>query len=381
MNIYIYIYGKPSQKYFFDKVENPDIDFVRDFTANLRDEGLSGFMRLRNEAEFLEATVLSWINVLDELIIVFNNCQDATEEIARNLAEKYPEKIKIYHYLPQVYPQGSKQNRSLPANSPHSLVHYYNFALSRTTKKWAIKIDGDLIIPNSKLATELRIHYERMRLYTPEDFLPVCGVNLIDNLGKFYVPQNSKYAGYYGDLCMFRVDIDTIFVKSDTLERLDLSKRKIAPLQRLFAYYHMKFVKSDFGTDNYDFINNPDSHYLAMQTDFLANLQLMPLDKFLTKYQIPLPYMTCEELGIYNRRNWQNDARENFLSKVNLARKVHNLAPISAYQLGLNRGCNLPFLRRHWHFLCQRIYQRIRRLARKILRPYWLKIKNLRKNN
>lgn len=57
------------------EVKEPIINFL---SEEERLEGISGFMRLRNEAEFLERSVDSWMPLLDELIIVYNNCQDIT---------------------------------------------------------------------------------------------------------------------------------------------------------------------------------------------------------------------------------------------------------------------------------------------------------------
>lgn len=125
-------------------VFNPIVD-IENFSSNTREQGISGFMRLRNEAEFLGKAIESWLPLLDELVIVYNNCQDKTGEVAKNYLKKYPEKIKVYHYLPIVYPQGSSLFKKLSDNDPHSLVNYYNFSLSKTTKQWAVKIDGDLI--------------------------------------------------------------------------------------------------------------------------------------------------------------------------------------------------------------------------------------------
>ncbi|GAJ65694.1 hypothetical protein HI13_contig00042-0004 [Edwardsiella piscicida] len=46
-------------------------------------------------------------------------------------------------------PQGSKEHISLPPDSVNSLVNYYNYALSMTTRKYAVKIDGDIIFDPS----------------------------------------------------------------------------------------------------------------------------------------------------------------------------------------------------------------------------------------
>ena len=93
-----------------------------------RKYGISGFMRVRNEEEWLSLSVESHIPFLDEIIIVYNRCTDSTPEIANDLMKKYPNKVKAIMYEPDVYPQGSKEAISLPINSEHSLANYYNFS-------------------------------------------------------------------------------------------------------------------------------------------------------------------------------------------------------------------------------------------------------------
>lgn len=352
-------------KYFFQSVAEPTIDFAADFDCTLRKEGLSGFMRLRNEGEFLKSVILSWIDALDELIIVFNNCHDNTEQIAHECAEKYPDKIKIYHYLPVVYPQGSLYNLNLPTSSPHSIVNYYNFALSRTSRKWTIKIDGDIIIPNKDICVKLRELYNFMNKHTPNEYLAVSGINLINHYGEFYVPNNSKYAGYYGDLCLFRCDTDTVFKKSKTLEKLDLSKRTKAKQKRIFLYYHMKFVKQDFGMNNYDFVNNPNSHYIQQYIDFLVNLKLLPLRNFLAKTGLPM--VSCSQFGLKNNGNWKTRAIRYLLNSINNSYYKDQSSFINAKQLGFYKKYSFQYWVKLLNKFWQKVYKFFGRMWRRIL--------------
>lgn len=130
------------------EVASPQIDW-QNLCPSKRRQGISGFMRLRNEGQFLAQSIESWLPVLDELVIVYNHCQDNTADIVEHYAQQFPDKIRAFHYLPIVYPQGSQQYQALDENNPQSLVYYYNFALSKTTCQWAIKLDGDLILPHT----------------------------------------------------------------------------------------------------------------------------------------------------------------------------------------------------------------------------------------
>lgn len=123
--------------------------------------GLSGFMRVKNEELTLLASIESVINQVDELIIVYNNdCTDRTPDIIASAARKYPEKIKQFEYPYPVYGVYCDKKeydfaKSLPYDSPNNLSSYCNFALEKTSYKYVIKLDADQIYFNNRIG-ELR---------------------------------------------------------------------------------------------------------------------------------------------------------------------------------------------------------------------------------
>lgn len=118
--------------------------------------GVSGIMRVKNDAEFIEASIDSCIDALDELIIVYNDCSDNSPELIYQKQKQYPKKIKVYEYKYIVYSinltkEEYEYAKSLTDDSPHLLCNYYNFALSKVTYKYALKIDADQIYFTEKL--------------------------------------------------------------------------------------------------------------------------------------------------------------------------------------------------------------------------------------
>src|SRR5690606_30433863 len=108
-----------------------------------RKPGISAFMRIRNGADFLEATIRSHISHFDEIVAVHNRCTDETPDILARLAREFGPKLKVHHYLPEVFPPGSRGHRNEPPDSSHSLVNYYNYALAKTQYTYATKLDDD----------------------------------------------------------------------------------------------------------------------------------------------------------------------------------------------------------------------------------------------
>lgn len=277
-------------------VNNPDVVFG---DINSRKDGVSGFIRCKNEEEFIEQVIHSWlensddfnVGFLSELVVVYNDCSDKTEEILKNLLKIYPNKLKIYHYIPKVFAQGTKEYKDLPSNDYQSLVNYYNFALSKTTYKWAVKIDGDIILEPSK-ANEIKNYLLQMK---PNEYLKLSGINIIMQRGEIYCLSESIFCGLYSDLCLFKVDKDTFYKKDKTCEIMnypshyvEFKSESLDINNTLVAYYHMKFQKKYFGFDVYDFKNNNNSNYYPKTWIFILSSHLLSLDKILSKYNISM---------------------------------------------------------------------------------------------
>lgn len=122
-----------------------------------RSVGVSGLMRVRNEETYLEASIESVIDALDELIICYHECSDQTPVILERKQKEYPDKIRVFHYTPHIYVRNLTLEEfeyvyNLPDDSPHLLSTYYNFTLSKATYRYAVKIDADQIYFKSYFA-------------------------------------------------------------------------------------------------------------------------------------------------------------------------------------------------------------------------------------
>lgn len=123
---------------------------------NPRPVGVSGLMRVRNEEQFVAASIDSCIDALDELIICYQECTDRTPEILELKRQQYPNKIKLYFYAPHIYTSNLSQQQyeyayALPDHSPHLLSNYYNYALSKSSYSYAMKIDADQLYFGQRL--------------------------------------------------------------------------------------------------------------------------------------------------------------------------------------------------------------------------------------
>lgn len=111
---------------------------------------VAGIMRVKNDGMFIERCIESCIDALDELIVVHNDCTDNSVEEIEKMREKYPDKIKRYEYPHRVMGVGLTKEeyqfvKDLPEGSPYLLSTYCNFALSKVTTPYALKIDADQV--------------------------------------------------------------------------------------------------------------------------------------------------------------------------------------------------------------------------------------------
>jgi glycosyltransferase involved in cell wall biosynthesis len=248
-----------------ETIENPEFK-SDDFDPSKKKPGISAIVRLKNEAYYLEQALDSIFPFFDELVIVYHQCTDQTPEIVEKFVKKDPKRVKAFHYLPEVFPQGSEQHRLLPAKHVNSLVYYSNFALSRSSYQICVKWDGDMIAAPDPLKRLL----ERLRGLKPwtlswwlspwrHGYWWHCGVNLWVRDGKIYVVKPRPTSGSRRDHGFWPMGQRRIFRHHSRVEVLDT--RWLIPTFVGFLFFHVKGMKRDRGISIYQLERNPSSPY------------------------------------------------------------------------------------------------------------------------
>lgn len=254
-----------------------------------RRPGISGMMRVKDDAEFIDECVESCIDALDELVIVYNGCTDESPEKIKSIATRHPHKIKVFHYTPKIY-CGSlsfeeyKAAKALSDDSEALLANYYNYALAQTTRTHVMKIDADQIyfknqlkelcdgVRNANIRHISPLDYIRflkiarlVRYFdwsigdnTPAEFasyrkvliflcsrgilsVSLSGINVFYNAGRWYIPQGLKTGelnilGPFngtGDHLLFKVRKGTRFVSYDCKEYSTLTSANYTYIEKL----------------------------------------------------------------------------------------------------------------------------------------------------
>ncbi|WP_330927368.1 hypothetical protein [Candidatus Sororendozoicomonas aggregata] len=242
-----------------------------------RKEGISAYLRTRNGGDMLKLVIESHINYFDEIIACYNDCTDNTEAVLRMFEKKYPDKLKVYHYEPKVPPLRSREQKSLLADSVHSMANYSNFALSKTTRKIAVKLDDDHFAVSHNLKEALSYIKKKKNYNAKYTF---CGINLMkmtDN--EIGICSSHPFAGGV-DIEFYPVSEETYYTNKDGVELFIHPKMKKKYLGIL--YLHLKSLKKCNGFGNYQLErdDNRGNPYVEIIKNFFDTCQYSTLDSF-----------------------------------------------------------------------------------------------------
>ena len=99
--------------------------------ASDRPQGISIFMRVKDEVDWIVPSVGSIMRIADEMVIVDNGSTDGTFEVLQQMAAQHHGKIHLFH------------------QPEYDLCRLSNFALSQTKFRWVFRWDGDMVAHTS----------------------------------------------------------------------------------------------------------------------------------------------------------------------------------------------------------------------------------------
>lgn len=234
--------------------------------------GIGAFMRVKNGADFIEPTIRSHMPYVDEIVVVHNQCTDATPTILDRLAAEYGGRLRVFAYGPKVHAPGSVEHASEPADSPASFVNQSNYALTRTRYRVAMKLDDDHLAMDERLAALVaRIRAADYRL---DRVLCFSGINLArDERGTAGVLKREPFVGA-GDHFFFEVTPETRFIHHPRFEDFHHGRPRVFTD---FTYWHLKYLKRGFGFDNRDIGGGGNPRFERKQREFLGDRRVISL--------------------------------------------------------------------------------------------------------
>ena len=216
-----------------NKEDFTDMNIDSKWFSNKKNKGISGVARLKNSEDFLEATIESYIGLLDEIILVNNMSTDTTEKICLKLQKKYPKIIKYFSYDYEVYPPW--HNIKPTSNSIHSLAYYYNWSFSQSTYSHVMKLDDDNLAIKEKWDDIISWVLDQKNKYHV-----YWWINIIKKEEKYGFPEQYAYSWKYGDHWIYKVSPKTYYIQWENFEEFvcDLQYKRY-----WFSFLHLKFLK------------------------------------------------------------------------------------------------------------------------------------------
>lgn len=144
-----------------------DIDFLLDTKTKLtkptkptefklvnkfdKKEGISFIVKVRNEEDYLEASIMSLykLTIPHEIIIILHLCTDNSLNIVQKLV-KINSNIKYYTYDVEISRAGY-ETLATDECCEHSIQTYHNWCLNKTSYTWCFKWDADFWASNNLL--------------------------------------------------------------------------------------------------------------------------------------------------------------------------------------------------------------------------------------
>lgn len=248
-----------------------------------RRPGICGFMRVRNGEDFLAEAVCSHLPFYDEIVIAYNQCEDNTEAIVARLAERFPDKVRAFHYVDRVLPLGHPDYEGMPYDDVSSMANYYNLSLAKTRYTVVTKLDDDHIALPRALGPLLdRIRQAGCRL--GNTMWCFSGLNLVRTAQGIGIFAADPYSGG-GDIGYFEVSERTYFENS--VKHEVFRKRHLKRWYGGLTYLHGKYLKKGEGFINYELDLLPNSRFARKKARFERQRQGIDLSTFMSRQSLP----------------------------------------------------------------------------------------------
>ncbi|EAJ5682227.1 hypothetical protein BXA13_07950 [Campylobacter lari] len=205
------------------------------------------FIRVKNEAQTLKASLENILPAIQRGIIGYNDCTDGSEEIILEFCKKYPT------FIPIKYPYEVQLKN--PQNENNKFYVFCNYIMSFIPKnEWLIKIDVDHIYDAKKLYKSFYIPkkdydvlcYSRMDFNIENDSINIRYDNrfgILNDIGNDHWLIKNKNIKWIESLTKSNSITGKNEKEEIFYEYLDIKKHRLFHTE--FLNYHFPYVKKE----------------------------------------------------------------------------------------------------------------------------------------
>ncbi len=277
---------------YYKKINNQKINKQKN---NLK-KGISLIIRAKNEELNVPICIESIVEHVDEIIFVDNNSTDKTYSLVNEYSKKY-QYIHVYQYNIQVSRAGKDHREALEQNNKNTLGLFYNWCLSKSSRKNVVKWDADFIGIPANWNEMVNLYNLRER----EDSFSVwfTGKTCFENNDLYYIDFQSFYnefrifsyangfQWYDGEICEYT---------EPYLNILQEDKKIRYPFP---IFYELKRTKIDEFSERSSFIDERDRRDHRLLENLKKNELQTSLKNVSTEHIINIKNNKSELIWLY----------------------------------------------------------------------------------
>jgi len=176
---------------------------------------------------------------LDEVVLIVQKSDDATVELAYQIQQKYPTKIRIAHYPAGVVGIGTPEHFSLPENSIRTMMHLTNWSIYQCKYSWVAKIEGDVIALSTFAKIREAIDNEPDKIC----YYGRLGLNIAGEDYTYVFGTHPRNAGW--DEGVFNNHPLWHCIRYDKWESVNMNEHRDKLINMGFSFLHVKRCKAE----------------------------------------------------------------------------------------------------------------------------------------
>ena len=169
-----------------NREDRQDFDVQWSWPDGPAPNGITAVLRVKNEARSLPFVLPHLLRAVDRVILVDNNSDDGTAELAQRLAHQHDAASRLeVKFYPFAVARCGPEHLGTPPDSVHSLAYFYNWSFSGVRTAYSLKWDGDMVLTEAGVTALRNLSWQLENVETVI-IIPRHPVYLIDDSAAYF---------------------------------------------------------------------------------------------------------------------------------------------------------------------------------------------------